>query len=148
MSHEDHNDTLLHFIAQNARMGKQSIKQLLPTIQNETFRSLVESQYREYDAIDDLCAKALQKRHQQPPDVPMAAKISSYIMIHVNAAKDGDVSSMAEMMLKGSNQGIIEITKHLNTAGDAVHSSVKTLAERLLQFEQDNVEALRPYLKA
>lgn len=147
MSCEDVNIQLLRYIAKNVDMGKKSIKQLLPTIQNDPFKSLVESQYREYDAIDDLAAKELLKRHEQAPGVPVIAQISSYIMISINTVKDGDVSSMAEMMLKGSNQGIIEITKHLNSVGDQADKNIKMLAQRLLKFEQENVEALRPYLK-
>ena len=148
MPNADANIQLLTYIAQNADMGKKAIKQLLPVIQDQDFQALVESQYREYDEIDDLAVEALHKRRQDAPGVPVIAQVSSYLMIHLNQLKDGDVSSMAEMMLKGSNQGILEITKHLNSAGDRVDREAEQLARRLMKFEQENVEALKPFLRA
>lgn len=148
MSNMDGDIQMLQYIAKNADMGKTAIKQLLPSIEEKQFRRLVESQYREYDAIDDLAIKALRKRREEARNVPVIAQLSSYVMIKVNNLTDGNVSSMAEMMLKGSNQGIIEITKHLNSSDNRVKRDVLKLGQRLLQFEQENVEALKPYLKS
>ena len=141
----DENVALLQYISQNTEMGKSSIKQLIEVVKNEEFRRVVESQYREYDEMYDLAHQALEKRNKEDKSVSPMAKISSYIMINVNAMADGSVSSMAEMMMKGSNKGIIEITKHLNDMQKA-DPDVRKLAERLLKFEQRNVEQLKPYL--
>ena len=139
------NVELLQYICQNTEMGKSSIKQLIGVVKDPAFQRLVESQYREYDEIYDLAHHALEERHRGAKSVSPMAKISSYIMININAITDGSVSSMAEMMMKGSNKGIIEITKHLNDM-QQVDPDVRRLAERLLQFEQNNVEQLKPYL--
>lgn len=148
MSNVDGDIQMLQYIAKNADMGKTAIKQLLPSIEERQFKRLVESQYQEYDAIDDLAIKALRKRREEARGVPVIAQLSSYVLIAMNNMKDGDVSSMAEMMLKGSNQGIIEITKHLNSADNRVKRDVLKLGQRLLKLEQENVEALKPYLKS
>lgn len=140
------NVELLNYISKNTEMGKSSIKQLLEVVKHPEFRETVESQYREYDEIYDLAHNALEARNEEAESVGPMAKISSYIMINVNNLKDGSESSMAEMMLKGSNSGIIEITKHLNDLGDEVEPDVKHLAQRLLKFEQRNVEELKKFL--
>ena len=134
------NVALLQYISQNTEMGKSSIQQLIEVVKHEEFRRVIESQYREYDEMYDLAHKAKEAKSVGP-----MAKISSYIMINVNAIADGSVSSMAEMMMKGSNKGIIEITKHLNDIKEA-DPDVRRLAERLLKFEQNNVEQLKAYL--
>ncbi len=139
------NVELLQYICQNTEMGKSAIKQLVGVVEDPEFQRVVESQYREYDEIYDLAHRALEERHKEAKSVGPMAKISSYIMINVNAIADGSVSSMAEMMMKGSNKGIIEITKHLNDMHQ-VDPDVRRLAERLLKFEQNNVEQLKPYL--
>ena len=139
------NAELLQYITQNTEMGKSSIQQLLDTIDHAEFRKVIESQYREYDEIYDLASNALEERHKEAKGVNPMAKISSYIMNNVNAMADGSVSSMAEMMMKGSNKGIIEITKHLNDMKE-VDPDVRKLAERLLKSEQNNVEQLKKYL--
>ena len=139
------NVELLQYICQNTEMGKSAIKQLIGVVKDPEFQRVGESQYREYDEIYDLAHRALEERHKEAKSVGPMAKISSYIMINVNAIADGSVSSMAEMMMKGSNKGIIEITKHLNDM-QQVDPDVRRLAERLLKFEQNNVEQLKPYL--
>ncbi len=139
------NVELLQYICQNTEMGKSAIKQLIGVVEDPEFQRVVESQYREYDEIYDLAHRALEERHKEAKSVGPMAKISSYIMINVNAIADGSMSSMAEMMMKGSNKGIIEITKHLNDMHQ-VDPDVRRLAERLLKFEQNNVEQLKPYL--
>lgn len=144
MNHK--NVELLNYISKNTEMGKSSIKQLLEVVKHPEFRETIESQYREYDEIYDLAHQALETRHEEAKNVNPMAKISSYIMINFNNLTDGSESSMAEMMLKGSNSGIIEITKHLNDLGDQVEPDVKQLAERLLKFEKRNVEELKKFL--
>ncbi len=144
MNHK--NVELLNYISKNTEMGKSSIKQLLEVVKHPEFRETIESQYREYDEIYDLAHQALETRHEEAKNVNPMAKISSYIMININNLTDGSESSMAEMMLKGSNSGIIEITKHLNDLGDQVEPDVKQLAERLLKFEKRNVEELKKFL--
>lgn len=144
MNHK--NVELLNYISKNTEMGKSSIKQLLEVVKHPEFRETIESQYREYDEIYDLAHQALETRHEEAKNVNPMAKISSYIMINFNNLTDGSESSMAEMMLKGSNSGIVEITKHLNDLGDQVEPDVKQLAERLLKFEKRNVEELKKFL--
>ncbi len=144
MNHK--NVELLNYISKNTEMGKSSIKQLLEVVKHPEFRETIESQYREYDEIYDLAHQALETRHEEAKNVNPMTKISSYIMINFNNLTDGSESSMAEMMLKGSNSGIIEITKHLNDLGDQVEPDVKQLAERLLKFEKRNVEELKKFL--
>ena len=139
------NTALLNFVAKNCQMGKVSIKQLLPVIEDGEFRRAVESQYREYDEIDDLAVKALARRGAAPDDIGAMAKMSSYLMINAGAIMDNSTSHMAEMMCKGSNQGIVEITKRLSEHREA-EPEAKDLAKRLLSTEEHNLETMKSYL--
>lgn len=121
------------------------MKQLFPVIRDQSFKRLVESQYREYDEIYDLAAKELKSHGEEASAVNPAAKLSSYVMIRMNAGKETSDEEMAKLMFKGSSTGIAEITKHLNHLND-VQPQVRKLADRLLAFEQRNVEELKPYL--
>lgn len=139
------NAALLDNISQNCAMGKSAIKQLLPHIRDEQFRQTIESQYREYDEIDDLAVQALKHHGRSAEDVSAMAKLSSYLMVNAGTLADGSVSHMAEMMAKGSSNGIIEITKRLNELNDA-NPEVSALAKRLLSTEQRNMDELKTFL--
>ncbi len=136
---------LLNFVAKNCQMGKVSIKQLLPVVEDGEFRRAVESQYREYDEIDDLAVRALAAEGVVPDDIGTMARVSSYLMINAGALMDKSTSHMAEMMCKGSNQGIVEITKRLSEHREA-GPEAKGLAERLLSTEEHNLETMKRYL--
>ena len=136
---------LLNFVAKNCEMGKSSINQLLPMIHEEEFRKTVEAQYREYAEIDSLADRALAKRGSEAEHVGAMAKVSSYLMINAGALLDDSVQHMAEMMCKGSSNGIIEITRHLSAHRDA-EPEVQGLANRLLAAEERNVEELKQFL--
>ena len=54
-------------------------------------------------------------------------------------------SHIAELMIKGSNMGVIEMEKILNQNEEAGEKPV-ALAKQLLDFEAKNVERLKKYL--
>lgn len=142
---QSESNALLDYIAKNCEMGKSAMRQLFPVIRDQSFKRLVESQYREYDEIYDLAAKELKSHGEEASAVNPAAKLSSYVMIRINTGKETSDEEMAKLMFKGSSTGIAEITKHLNHLNDA-QPQVRELADRLLAFEQRNVEELKPYL--
>ncbi len=141
----DTNTALLDFIYQNAEMGKQTIPQLLDSAEDPEFRRVLSSQLREYE---DICHAAKDMLHQEETGVkgvgPMA-KISSYLSVNFNLMIDKTTSHMAEMMMKGSNMGIIEITQKLKKYPDA-DSAVLSLGHKLLKTEERNVEQLKKFL--
>ena len=103
---QNENAALLDYIAKNCEMGKSAMKQLFSVVEDSSFKRLVESQYREYDEIYDLAAKALKSRGEETSGVNPAAKASSYIMIRMNAMKDASDEEMAKLMFKGSSTEI------------------------------------------
>jgi hypothetical protein len=54
-------------------------------------------------------------------------------------------SHIAEMMIQGSTMGIIDITKNLKEYADA-DKDISALANRLLKFEQQNIEEMKKFL--
>ena len=60
---------------------------------------------------------------------------------------DTSLSHIAEMMIQGSNMGIIEMNKCINTCerGGCEGGAVK-LAQDIVEFEQQNLERMKKYL--
>lgn len=142
---ENASEALLNFVAKNCQMGKTSIKQMLPHVKDGEFRRAVESQYREYDEIDDLAVKSLHARGAEPDDVGAIAKMSSYLMLNTGALIDPSTAHMAELMCKGSSNGIVEITRRLSEHEEAAPEA-KQIANRLLASEEKNMETLKAFL--
>lgn len=66
-------------------------------------------------------------------------------MINMNTIKDRTPSHIAEMMIQGSTMGIVDITKKLKEYNKA-DKDISELGNKLLKFEQQNVEQMKTFL--
>ena len=63
----------------------------------------------------------------------------------MNTILNTSTSHIAELMIRGSNRGIIDMNKTLNRYPDAKGSAVE-LAKELMDFEEKNITRLKKYL--
>jgi len=139
------NIEMLNYIYQNAEMGKTTIDQILKEVEELQFRDVLKEQLKDYQYVVNKCDTLLIESGKLPKGIDAMPKIMSYIKIKFDTLKDDTPSHIAEMIINGSTMGITEITKNLNKYNQ-VDNSTKDLASRLLKIEQDNIEALKPYL--
>lgn len=66
-------------------------------------------------------------------------------MINMQTMTDNSASHIAEMLIIGSNMGIINAVKNMKKYSDAEPTILK-LMERLLKFEENNVQQLKEFL--
>jgi len=139
------NTEMLNFIFQNSQMGVDTIKQLLGIVEDETFKRYLESQFNEYKEIHSAAKEALNENGQDEKSISTLDKIKTYLMINVQTMTDKTPSHISEMLIIGSNMGIIDAIKNLKKYNDAEPSIVK-LMEKLLKIEEDNVQQLKRFL--
>ena len=65
--------------------------------------------------------------------------------IQMSTLTDNSDSKIAEMLLKGTNMGIIEGVKLLNHNPETT-DSIKNILTNFIQFRENNVERLKKYL--
>lgn len=136
----------LNFISKNSEMGFSSIKDLYDEVNSEEFREILKKQKEKYEEIYNEASELIDNYDEEQKGVTSMEKFTSYIMIKMNLLTDKSINHIAEMMIKGSNMGIIDIRKKLNTYKD-IDKKVKKLGEKLLETEENNIEELKPFLK-
>lgn len=136
---------LLNFVYQNAEMGKETIPKLAKMVENTEFRRVIESQLSEYQTIYNTAEEKIKKSNQEAKGVGTMEKISAYTMLNLNTLLDKSSSHIAEMMMQGSNMGIIDITKKLRECPDAEPDTIR-LAQKLLKTEEHNLEEVKEFL--
>jgi SOS-response transcriptional repressor LexA len=139
------NIEFLNYIYQNAEMGKDTINQLIGIVEDKPFKQALNSQLREYNEIFDLAGNKIEMAKKESKDIPVFSKISAYIMININTMMKKNPSHVADMIIKGSTMGIVDITKKLKEYKDAT-IDISDLANRLLKLEQQNVEEMKKFL--
>ena len=135
---------MLNFIYQNSQMGVETLNQLIPMIDNEAFKKRIEAQLKEYEQIHEE-AKKLLNRHDEK-GIGALEKIMAYLMIDMKTLMDKSSSHIAEMLIQGSNMGIIDAVKRINQYEKEAEKEVTALMKRLLKFEENNVERLKEAL--
>ena len=136
---------LLNSLYKNASMGTSTIKTILPKVKNPQLCQELETQLDNYQ---ESC-RSLQE-HLAPEDIKsdVIKKLTQTYTdtsVMLSTMMDSSASHIAEMMIQGTNMGVIEITKALNSDKNAP-SSLKSQAESMLKKEQRYIDKLKYYL--
>lgn len=143
----DANVEFLNYIHQNAQMGQDTLKQLIGITKDEEYKKMLQSQFNEYKNIFDLAENKLKQYNKEAKDINIFSKVSTYIMINLNTLTNKTSSHISEMLIQGSTMGIVDITKKIKEYPQA-DKEIVDLANKLLAFEQSNVEECKKFLYA
>lgn len=135
----------LNYIYQNAKMGVIGIDNIKDKIFDDELKNIIATQKKEYQKIADDASSILSELGLTEKDVSKMAKVSTYVMANLEMLKDDSSSNIAKLMIEGSNKGIIEINKNLNSYNN-MNSKIIKLAKKLLATEQHNIDELKIYL--
>ena len=72
-------------------------------------------------------------------------KAMGYFDIQMSTLNDKSNSNIAEMLIKGTNMGIIEGVKLKNRNPD-IAPNISNILDDFIQFQENNVEKLKKYL--
>jgi hypothetical protein len=134
------------YIHQNAEMGKDTINQLIGISQDEEYKKMLKSQLKEYKMIYDSTDGKLKELNKESKDINVFSKVTTYAMVNLKTLGDKSPSHISEMLIQGSTMGIVDLTKKLKEYATA-DKEVRTIANKLLQLEQNNVEECKKYLQ-
>ncbi|SHH57943.1 hypothetical protein [Clostridium intestinale] len=141
----DGNIELLNYIYQNSEMGKDTLTQLIKMTTDENFKNNLQSQLNEYNSIFNEADEKLKSNNKESKSIGTLTKVSTYISINFNTLINKTPSHMAEMLIQGSTMGIIDITKKIKEY-KSQDQTILGLANKLLQFEQKNIDELKKFL--
>ncbi|MEG1008450.1 MAG: hypothetical protein RSF67_01280 [Clostridia bacterium] len=139
------NVEMLNYIYQNAKMGKSTIDQIIKEVSDITFKDVLKEQLKDYEKVIDNTKVYLSEFNKQEKDITDLSKIVTYLSIKMSTLNDDTSSHIADMLIKGSTMGTVEITKKLNKYTN-IDDSIKMLASKLLKIEENNIEKLKKYL--
>lgn len=140
------NAELLNFIYQNSQMGVDSLEQILSLIEPSDFKNHLIQEQKEYKEIHEKAKQMLNENGLDEKGLSTLNKITSYIMINLKTMSDNSPSHIAEMLIQGSNMGIIDATKHIKNYEEVAEMDIISLMKHLMKFEEKNIEQLKTFL--
>ena len=132
-------------IQRNTEMAMTAIDTLSDKIYDDQLAMQVARQNMKYSELHNMALDQILKAKAQPYRTNHLSDIMLKTGIHYNTMLNTSTGHIAEMMIKGSNSGILEMNKVLNHNEEAGEKST-ALAKQLIDFEEKNIERLKKYL--
>ena len=127
-------------------MGMDAIHFILDKIEDEEFKESLKVQYDKYQSIEKKIRKvyANYKQEDSPKETSMMNKAMTWYGIEMKTLTDTSNSKIAELLMQGTNMGIIEGRKLLNNKN--VDPEIEKLINEYVTMQEDSVENLKKYL--
>ena len=141
----DNNRYILNELNKGIKMGMDSIYNVSEKVQDDRFKQDLKYQYDEYNKILNEVNDELTKFDDFPKEITPMQKAMSWMGVEMNTMMDKSNSKIAELMIQGTNMGIIEGVKLLNQNPDA-DEEVKNVLNKFIKFQENTIEQLKKYL--
>ncbi len=136
---------VLSSILKTTQMGQIGIRSILKTPLHTKLRSELNSQLREYDAIEQEAHGIALSRGWHLEELDPAIKGMTNLMTRSRLSFGNADSKAAKMMIQGNTRGIIKGFKNLNQF-PPTDQRVADLAHKLIDFEETNNRQLQGFL--
>lgn len=141
----DNPQYILNEINKGIKMGMDSISNITDKVQDAEFKDLLLLEYDRYNSILNRVNSELKNYDDIPKEVPPMQKVMGYMDVEISTLTDKSNSKIAEMMLKGTNMGIIEGIR-LKNRNPELEPTIKNILDDFIAFQENNVEDLKKYL--
>ena len=136
---------VLDELNKGACMGMDAIKFVLDKVEDKEFYDLLERQYSGYEKISNkICELYPEYSKDHPHETNAMNKVMTWYGIEMKTMLDKSNSKIAELLLQGTNMGIIEGRKLLNHKN--TDKEVEKLVSEYVKNQEEAVEQLKQYL--
>ena len=136
---------LLNKLYKNTSMGISAISTVIQKTRNPKLKGELQAQLNNYNSQNESLRNQIYAFNAEPEDIGPFAKITSDASISMSTLVNKSSSHIAEMMIQGTNMGIIDIHKSLN--GTMVEdNNIIAQAQEILRNEQQYIDNLKAYL--
>lgn len=147
MNNDKNEVNVLDELNKGACMGMDAISYILDKVSDDALKNELNRQYREYKEISDEIENLYpeySKSKEEPHKTNAMTKAMTWYGIEMKTMMDSSTSKIAELLLQGTNMGIIEGRKLLNHK--ETNEDVNILVEKYVGMQEKAVEKLKQFL--
>lgn len=142
---KEENINALDEIHKGACMGCDAIHFVLEKVKDKKLKKVLDKQYKDYKDITNDIEEIYPKYNDDKPHETNAMnKAMTWYGIEMKTMMDKSDSKIAELLLQGTNMGIIEGRKILNKK--EINKEVNSIIEKYVVMQETCVEVLKTYL--
>lgn len=129
----------------NVQMGKYALEEVLNRCKDQTLRETLLRQYHDFEKLSGQITGAIVELKTTPKSATCFQNMMLKSSIWMSTALDNSPSKLADMVIQGDNQGIMDINRLLNQS-EVKEEKAVNLATTLLETEQRHIDELKKYL--
>ncbi len=137
---------VLDELNKGACMGMDAIHFILDKVEDDKFKKILEEQYKQYEVISNKIEKLYPEYEddKEPHETNKITKVMTWYGIEMKTLTDKSNSKIAEILLQGTNMGIIEGRKLLNNK--STNKEIESLIKAYVDMQEEAVEKLKQFL--
>ena len=142
----EENINALDEISKGSSMGQEALHFVLDKVEDEKFKEVLEKQYNDYKDISRRIEEVYQKYNStdEPHKVGVMTKAMTWYGVEMKTLTDHSNSKIAELLLQGTNMGIIEGRRIYNKK--EIDKEVSNIVKEYVSMQERCVEVLKEYL--
>ena len=143
---ENKNLNILDEVNKGATMGMDAISFVSEKATDSDFKNVLDTEYNKYKKIsqrvNDLYSHYSDK---EPHETNAMNKMMTWYGVQMKTMTDDTTSKLSELLMQGTNMGIIEGRRLLNEHHH-IDSDVENILNDFVVMQEDSVETLKKYL--
>ena len=143
---EDQNVKVLDEVSKGTTMGMDAISYVASKVGDRKFQEVLDIEYGKYkkiyNRVDEIYSQYSEK---SPQETNAMNKMMTWYGIQMNTIKDQSNSKISELLMQGTNMGIIEGRRLLNN-NPSIDQELKEILNDFVVMQEDIVETLKKYL--
>jgi len=135
---------VLDELNKGACMGMDAIDFIIDKVEDEKFINILKEQYNDYENISKKIHEVYPDAKKEPHETSAMNKAMTWYGIEMKTMTDKSSSKIAELLMQGTNMGIIEGRKLLNNKD--INKEVNALIDEYVTMQENAVEKLKQFL--
>lgn len=146
MENKKSDGEILAEIYRNAQLALQSISDILPEVEDAEVREEIMREHEEYEHISGRAAQLARKLGLEVKAPGAVKKAMMWSAIKMNTVADNSSQHIAQLMVKGTVQGITSLKTTLTDGGGEINEEIAALLNDLISLEEGFERKLKKYL--
>ena len=143
---KNENLNILDEVNKGATMGMDAISYVSEKASDCRFKEVLDVEYNKYKEISKKVNNLYSNySDKEPHETNTMNKMMTWYGIQMKTMTDNTTSKLSELLMHGTNMGIIEGRRLINQNDDAAQD-VKDILHEFVTMQEDSVETLKKYL--
>lgn len=140
------NKDVLDELNKGCVMGMDALRNILDKVEDKRFKKVLEDEFDKYkDVHRRIEEKYEDYSREEPTETSAMNKAMTSMMTEMKLMNDNSDSKIAELLMQGTNMGIIEGKKLLNHK-EHLDKEVESILKDFIEMQENSVETYKKFL--